>query len=103
MRNSPSLSLSEPLLTCWAGTDDGTIQRSTWFKSTNHDSSDYDEGSEESDDINSLSDIVTARGSPGSEESELSSKEIAESKEKSDVPEPIEIQVDIPSLQEEDF
>jgi hypothetical protein len=88
--------LSEPLLTCWAGADDSTIQRGTWFKSVDHDSSDYNEGSrEESNDLKSLSDIVTAYRSPGSEESE--------SKAKSDVLEPIEVQVDTALPQEEEF
>ena len=82
---------------CWIDADDITIQRSTWFKSANHNPSDddegFDEGSDEGSevDVRSLSDSSYDRGIPASKESEPLSREIAESKEEPNASEAIEI------------
>jgi hypothetical protein len=70
-------------VTCWTGADDRTIQGSDWFKSTGHDSSDYDEGSGEGSD-------------EGSGRTELLDKEIAKGIDDSNVSE-----IPVPAFEEE--
>jgi hypothetical protein len=90
------MSLSAVLLTYWTGGDDRTIQGNAWFKSTSHDPSDYNEGSDGwSDDRSedSLRSLYRTREIPTSKGSEqnLPREESAEHIEESNISEPIEI------------